>query len=168
MNVMYHIFGLCPRTDINMGRCGFGIKLYPHWKDAVEKSAITQKNINSAIESYHRAWLDGCGYDTMFDPEAGPLSERKGTKPGLNARPLYDIHSIRVAWGEWGPEHIAVPGNACGLDISRGGLGAPMGGAVLEPHNIDSLAQQVLLLTVFTTIADHIILDIELQEMKTK
>ena len=55
-----------------------------------------------------------------------------------------------------GPEHITVPGNACGLDVDQG-LGAPRDGKVLQPHNIDSSNQVILLLTVFTTIADLII-----------
>jgi hypothetical protein len=155
--MMYHIFGLCPRTDISLGRCGFGIKLYPAWRNAVAASGLTQATINSAIKNLHRAWLDGCGYDKLSDPGVSIWEEQKpGYKPGQNARPLYDVHSIRIAWGEWGPEHISVPGNACGLDISDG-INAPENGRILTPHNVDSFAQVILLLTIFTTLADRIV-----------
>ncbi len=159
VGTMYHITRLCPRTDIDMGRCGFSINLYPAWRQAVEDSKLTQHHIDTAIKNYHRAWLDGCGYDAIFDPDKDPLAEweernlGKKSKPGPNARPLYDIHSIRVAWGEWGPEHITVPGNACGLDIDRSSLT----GCSLVPHNIDNFGQVILLLTVFTTFAEHVI-----------
>lgn len=163
LGMMYHIVGLCPRTDIAMSRCNFGIALYPAWRDAVKASGITQENIQAAIKNYHRVWLDGCGFSEMFDPDRAPMAflrEERKAKLGPSARPLYDIHSIRIAWGEWGPEHITVPGNACGLDIERRSY---RGGAMLQPHNIDGIDQAMLLLTVFTTLADHVILDLEVK-----
>lgn len=162
MKTLYHITGLCPRTDIPLGRCGFCIQLWPKWKDAIAESGLTQEHVNTLVKNMHRPWLDGCGFDAIFDPERGPRDEweskytGKPIKYSKHAHPLYDQHSVRIQWGEWGPEHLTVPGNACGLDIDRG-LGPP-GGRVLVPHNIDSLNQVVLLLVVFTSIAEFVIL----------
>jgi len=159
---MYHIQYLCPRTDIAMGRCGFAIALFPAWKNAVAASGLTQDDIDQLIKNCHRAWLDGCGYNGMIDPDEDPRArwehEKLGKEQtfGPNAYHLYWEHDIRVAWGEWGPEHIIVPGNACGLDLDNG-LGRPKGGKMLQPHNIDSYGQVILLLTVFTSIADHLV-----------
>jgi hypothetical protein len=36
---------------------------------------------------------------------------------------LWTDRDIRVEWGEWGPEHISVPGNACALDIDESPMG---------------------------------------------
>lgn len=161
--MMYHITNLCPRTDISMGRCGFSIQLFPDWKKAVEKSNLNQKAINDLIEHFGRAWLDGCGYGQMYDPDQSPLDtwKQKETgqmrKLGPNARKLYQPNQIRVQWGEWGPEHITVPGDACGLDISIDGFGCAKDGASLHPHNIDNMHQIVLILVVFTTIADYLV-----------
>ena len=162
--MFYHITGLCPRTDISTSRCNFSIWLYPQWQEAVKWRALTQDQVNVAIERLGRRGLDGCGYDRIYDPEQSPVDRwetQRGGKPvelGPKARPLYGPESIRVTWGEWGPEHITVPGNACGLDLGTGTL-APYKGRVLHPHNIDNLSQVVLLLTVFTWFAEDLILN---------
>lgn len=166
LGMMYHITSLCPRTDISLGRCGFSIMLYPDWRDAVKASVLTQADINCAIKNLHRAWLDGCGFNQMYDPDSDPMADwqakhlGKVRKLGPNARHLYGPHDIRVDWGEWGPEHITVPGNACGLDLSDG-IGLPTNGKALDPHNVDNFGQVILLLTVFTTLADHVIAEAE-------
>lgn len=138
--MLYHVYGLCPRTDISLGRCGFGIKLWPAWKDEIEKLGLNQAKVNTGIGNMARYWLDGHGYSQIFDPDNEGFDRDKNKPPGPNARPLYDAHCIRVSWGEWGPEHITVPGNACGLDINQG-IGTPEGGKCLEPHNVDSITQ---------------------------
>lgn len=156
---MYSIYGLCPRPQ--MSGAGFGIKLWPAWKDAVAKYNLTQKQVNAAIERLGRDWLDGCGFNSIYDPDNCGFDRDKTKKPGPNARPMYEPRtSIRVTWGEWGIEHITVPGNACGLDIDSS-LGAPRGGRSLTPHNVDSLAQAHLLLVVFCWFADAIISNAE-------
>ena len=151
-----------------MGACGFSIQLFPAWKKAWAEyeyapgKKFTQETINALIKNCHRAWLDGCGYNAMFDPDESAMDrwekEKAGKKVTLGPRaaPLYDIHSVRVSWGEWGPEHITVPGDACGLDIDRG-FGYSPDGVALHPHNIDNMSQQILLLTIFTTIADYVV-----------
>jgi hypothetical protein len=154
----YHIEGLCPRTDISLGRCGFIIQLFQPWKDAVAASKLNQEMIHAMIKNMHRSWLDGCGFDQIYDPEEDPLDRWKSeklSKPrklSKAARPFYDEHSIQVRWGEWGPEHITVPGNACGLDIDD-----YVRQKILAPHNIDNTNQVILLLTIFTCIGSYLI-----------
>lgn len=143
---MYLIRGLEPRTDITMGRHGFCIELSPAWKDMVAASGLSQDKVDRKIQTCGNDWLDSCGY--------GRHSDADGT------RRLYDaMHAIRIQWGEWGPEHISVPGNACGLDIERQAFGAFIrDAAMLAPHNIDCWAQKQLLLIVFCSFAEDIVL----------
>lgn len=160
----YHIAHLCPRSDGRMSSCGFSIMLWPAWKQAVAKSDITQEGMDNIIERMARFWLDGCGYARMYDPDMSSMErwkfEKMGKEPklGPKARHLYDLRNIRVTWGPWGPEHLTVPGDACGLDISDG-IGRPPGGMILQPHNVDNRDQVLLLLVVFTHIAELLIYD---------
>lgn len=142
-NTLYSITGLCPRTDIQMGRWGFGIKLWPGWKEAVALAKLDQTKVDTVIKNLGRSWLYGCGY--------GKLSES-----GDGKSPLYPTYMIRVTWGQWGIHHLTVPGDACGLDISDS-IGGPRDGKMLGPHNIDSMCQAMLLLCVFTWFADLVI-----------
>lgn len=154
---MYAIRGLCHRTDITMGCHGFSIDLSPEFKTAAAKSGINQEKIDHLIETAGRLWLDATGFDAIYDPDNTGAWADKKKPPGPNARPLYEAKHLRVAWGEWGPEHISIPGNACGLDIDRDGFGSVYrDGALLHPHNVDSLKQKYLLLIVFTEIAETI------------
>ena len=138
----YQIEGLCSaRSDIDLNKWGFGIKLFPGFKELVSKSEITQDAVYRAVENMGRSWLDGCGFDHNF--------EYDGEKSKLY-RPNQDL---RVQWGKWGPEHITVPGNACGLDLDNG-ITAPKNGRNLSPHNVDSMKQAMLLLIVFTWFAE--------------
>lgn len=166
MKAIYHIDGLCPRTDIDMGRAGFCIHLHPLWREAVLGCPIlNQESVNTAIKNMYRPWLDGCGYDAIFDPDRDPLDVWRNEKFGekikysKNARPLYGEHSIRVQWGEWGPEHINVPGNACGLDIERSFCGGFKDGKSFVPHNVDTINQAHLILVIFTFFAGTLILN---------
>jgi hypothetical protein len=166
--MVYHIYGLCPRTDIDMSRAGFGVKLWPAWRDAVRELNLDQRQVNTAVGRMGRAWLDGCGYGDIYDPDNCGFDRDKQRKPGPNAKPTYEPNlSLRVLWGEWGPEHITVPGNACGLDISSG-FGCPMGGKSLEPHNVDTIAQAHLLLVVFTWFADCVVLELQKREFAAR
>lgn len=161
--MFYHIYGLCPTRE--MSGAGFAIKLWPAFRDAVAERGMTQENANTAVKTMGRAWLDGCGFSAMFDPDNpgyDPDVDSGKKKMGPNARPLYEPnHDLRVSWGEWGTEHINVPGNACGLDIDRHGIGRPEGGMIVLPHNVDSIRQAHLLLVVFCWFADCIVLDQE-------
>jgi len=140
----YDIVGLCPRSDLSIGAWGFSIKLYPEFKNQVSQSELTADNARETISKLGRSWLDGCGFEEKYEIDG----EEKW---------LYTPNQdLRVSWGEWGLEHITVPGNACGLDIT-GGIGAPIGGGkCLAPHNIDSMRQTMLLLVVFTWFTESI------------
>lgn len=135
--MLYHIKHWSPHPE--MGGAGFSIALFPAWKEAVAQSGIDQANIDHLIKNVGPRWLK----DHQFD---GELS----------------LYKLRIQWGEWGPEHLSVPGNACGLDIDSMGIGKPSGGAILTPHNVDSLWQASLLLTMFVHIADLFVLEIAL------
>lgn len=140
---MYSIVGLTPRTDIQMGHHGFGIDLHPDWPQYVERSKLTNEKVQRIIETSGPYWLDGCGYATMHQ-----------------GKRLFEARSsIRVAWGKWGVEHLYVPGDACGLDITDDSFGCVFeGGRRLLPHNIDSWKQKNLLLIAFTEIAYSVML----------
>lgn len=117
-----------------MGGAGFNIILNKEWKDAVSQSAITQEGIDNMIDNLGNFILQGHGRDAMEEHM-------------VKCR-------IRVKWGEWGPEHITVPGNACGLDIDRSCVGCGSEEVALTPHNVDSINQASMLLTIFVKIAE--------------
>jgi hypothetical protein len=144
--VYYSIAGLAPRTDIDMGRHGFQINLHPRFKDLVKASNLGPEQIHNCLMNLGNQWLDDCGYGRRYE---------RGEEPGDGLDRVYEARSsIRVSWGEWGPEHISVPGNACGLDIAHRALGSWLGGPSLLPHNIDSWSQVQLLLIIFTYLVD--------------
>lgn len=146
--MLYHINHWCPIPG--MGSSGFSIQLWPAWAEgwASYSGGLTQENADCAIKTMGREWLDAHGYDKKSEFE-----DRYVWEPRT---------SLRVSWGVWGPEHIQVPGNACGLDLSDG-ITAPRGGKVMLPHNVDSPAQASLLLTVFLFFAESLILDMQLR-----
>ncbi len=133
--MMYSIGGLCPTGE--MSGAGFGIALYPGWKEQISLSGYTQENMDNLVQRFGKIWLRGCLNIEEKDFE------------------LYK-HDVRIAWGEWGPEHISVPGNACGLDICDT-MSAPIDGKYLSPHNVDTVNQAHMLLTIFTTISSYVI-----------
>jgi hypothetical protein len=163
--MFYSIGGLEPRKT--MGGAGFQIKLWPAFREAVANINRTQENYEKLLKNMGRAWLDCCGFNAVFDPDNCGFQADRKLPPGPNARPLYEPNQqLRISWGEWGPEHITVPGSACGLDIDRDGPGRPRGGAILLPHNVDSWAQAQLLLVVFCWIADDLALNMEIKQYK--
>lgn len=158
---MYAIRYFCPRTDVQMGTHGFAIDLPADWPELVRRSGLNQEKVNQHIASCGRRWLDATGHNGMFDPDNCGFQADKSLPPGPNARPTYSHREIQVIWGEWGAEHISVPGNACGLDITRDccGFGSIfLGGRQLQPHNIDSWHQKNLLTIVFTELAESVLL----------
>lgn len=134
---MYKIIAWNPMP--NMNGAGFGIVLKPELKLAVAKSGLTQQNIDNWIKTHGNNLLLNHGW--TIDPNSNPNTY------------------IRVEWGQWGIEHITVPGNACGLDIDTG-IGLKDGEMVLNPHNMDNLRQASVVLAVFTAIME--ILDYEI------
>lgn len=127
---MYVIAGTVPRTDIPIGRYCLSIYLHPELPDIVKASGLTQEDIDHKIEQQGREWLKAYRFNTENLPFARS--------------------AIRLTWGEWGIEHLTVPGNACGLDIDSSFGGPWLGGKALTPHNLDTADQQALLILVFT------------------
>jgi hypothetical protein len=147
--MLYHIKGYNPQYG--MEQSGFIIQLWPTWKEAVmaykpeSGCKLTQRGIDKAIERLSPSWLEGHGFRYTA---------------------ALSTSSIRASLGDWGLEHITVPGNACGLDMDDHALDKPIGGgAVLLPHNVDSPQQASLLLTVFLWFADCIVTDMEVRKI---
>ena len=136
---LYHIIGMQPRRD--MGGFGFCVKLFPSLPAAVEASGMRQQHATQWIKSFGTSLLEAHGFDADFAE-------------------LY----LRVTWGKWGPEHITIPGNACGLDLDDGPF-KPPGGRMLSPHNVDSVRQSHLLLCIFTGLMDLLVCNQELLAM---
>jgi len=161
--MFYSIFGLEPQKQ--MSGAGFCIRLWPLFREAVANYNRTQEQINTLLKIRGRRWLDCCGFDTIFDPDNCGFDADRNLPPGPNARPMYEPNrDLIISWGEWGVEHITVPGNACGLDIGEYPL-TPHEGKMLAPHNVDSWKQAQLLLVVFCWIADDIALNWELKNV---
>lgn len=156
----YDIEGLEPLDHVSVGRHAFCITLHPGWFELVRDSKLTQEWIDRVIGQRGRRWLDCCGFDSMFDIDNCGADADRSKPPGPRAEKSYKpLQDLRVQWGPWGPEHIVVPGNACGLDLdTSGGAMATSGGRVLCPHNIDTWEQKNLLLIVFTFIASSMAL----------
>lgn len=139
---MYAIRYLCPRDDLTIGGHGFCIDLHPQWKEYVAQSEITEKMVSTGLQNRVKGWLKGVGFSDERIKLYSPPH-----------------HGVRFRWGEWGLEHIDVPGNACGLDIDPDPLDCLFeGGVSLHPHNIDTWQQKNLLLIFFTATADDILL----------
>ena len=132
----YLIRSLTPLTHVSIGAHAFCIDLHENWRSLVKRSGMTQEKADTHLAVMGRQWLTACGFKKIF--EVG--------------------HDLRIGWGEWGVEHITVPGNACGLDIEKDGFGTFTGGAQLVPHNVDSWQQKQLLLIVFCALAEDVVL----------
>lgn len=129
---MYKIKGWNPSRENQMGGSGFSIVLTPQWKEAVLKSNLTQEKVDNFIKNTCVQYLKQHGFrETRID-------------------------DIRISWGEWGIEHITVPGNACGLDIDEHGICLNKGEVILTPHNVDTIFQASLILSIFLWFADYL------------
>lgn len=157
---MYYLIRALEPTRNMMGGHGFFIDLHPKIKELTH--VLTQEMVDTKIDNMGRQWLDCCGYDALYDPDdpGFPDWDVEARKPhGPNVRPLFDARQIRVAWGPWGCEHICVPGNACGLDLSMSHFGGYfIDGEMLCPHNVDTWSQKTLLLLVFCSFMEDVIL----------
>lgn len=110
------------------GGFGFHILLWPCWKEVVAMNKVDTSDILDWHRDVGNSLLEACGFN----------------------RAIYTSSmDIRLSFGEWGLEHITVPGNSCGIDIDLTSYRAPEGGAVLTPHNVDSLRQAYLIQLVF-------------------
>jgi hypothetical protein len=129
---MYKIKSWLPSRRPN--GAAFFIVLTDKFRKAVEKSKLTQENMDALIVNLGNAILSSLGY------------------PEVDKNML--LCELRVKWGEYGPEHISVPGNACGLDIDTHFVGQLPGEVALMPHNIDTVSQASMLLSIFIYIAE--------------
>lgn len=129
---MYKIKSWLPSRRPN--GAAFFIVLTDKFRKAVEKSKLTQENMDALIVNLGNAILSAHGY-----PEVDKNMS---------------LCELRVKWGEYGPEHISVPGNACGLDIDTHFVGQLPGEVALMPHNIDTVSQASMLLSIFIYIAE--------------
>jgi len=129
---MYKIKSWLPSQRPNGS--SFFIVLTDKFRNAVAKSNLTQENMDALVRNLGNSILTGHGY---------PAVEKDAL-----------CCSLRVKWGEYGPEHITVPGDACGLDIDTRFVGALPGEVALSPHNVDSIRQASMLLSIFIYIAE--------------
>ncbi len=154
---MYLIDNLCPNGS-PLGGYGFHIHISPQYPDAVKASGYTQEHADRAVKVFGLEWLQKCGFNRYYDPENNGFHAVKNAIPSERTKPSHDGTGLRIRWGEWGIEHITVPGNACGLDISDG-IGCTFkGGRILSPHNIDSWSQVMLLLVAFSWLTNSVVL----------
>lgn len=150
-----------------MGGYGFCIHLSTQFRDAVKASKLTQENVDRVLDTYRAEWLQKCGLGGYFDPENCGYDAKRPAIPSERTRHSFGGTGLRVSWGDWGPEHITVPGNACGLDIDRA-CGSPFeNGKSLLPHNVDSWGQVCALLITFTWFAHYIAMEVRLDESRT-
>lgn len=133
----YEVVGFCPRTDIDMGRWAFGIRLSSSYAALLKDVPINQKRFDNLHARCHEVLLavQGRDYLDLFHRSYPHLQFWEDTCLLTN---------------------ISVPGNACGLDMEWGTfneLGKRDREHAVEylPHNIDSMAQAVSLLAVWTT-----------------
>ena len=129
---MYKIKSWLPSQRPN--GASFYIVLTDKFRQAVEKSNLTQENMDALIVNLGNAILSSHGYQEV-------------DKNML-------LCNLRVKWGEYGPEHISVPGSDCGLDIDTHFVGQLPGEVALMPHNIDTIRQASMLLSIFIYIAE--------------
>lgn len=164
---MYSIDQLCPSGQ-PLGGYGFSIHLHPAYRDAVKASGYTQDHADKAVKAFGVEWLQKCGFSHYYDPENNGFQANAHAIPSEETKPSYSARAIRITWGEWGVEHISVPGNACGLDIGRS-LGGPFdGGKTLTPHNIDSWSQVCLLLVAFSWLTNSVLISARCAEHDKK
>jgi hypothetical protein len=133
---MYLIKGLIPRTDISIGRYCLHIDLHPSLTEIVKKSDYSQEKADYYLKTNGERLLKIAGFTITS----------------------LDVHRLRVSYGEWGLEHISVPGNACGLDIDQAMGCYFREGRTLVPHNLDSKMQQDLLVMIFCEITADVVL----------
>lgn len=133
--MLYDIVGLIPRNEeMAMNQYAFGIRLFPEWRGLVAKYDCDQDKVDY--------WC------------------RKTMGPEILKSCGFSYGDIRIRWGEWGPENISVPGNACGLDLWDDAC-SPAGGKELLSHNVDTMHQAYCLLCVFTWFASAMITEHE-------
>lgn len=131
--MLYEIKNWFPEKKMN--GAGFSISLGEDWPKVVEHYGLTQEYVDTALEKLKDSILEGHGYSSS----------------------RYYRLSAKV--GKWGIEHISVPGNACGLDLSSNVLNRS--GMGLFPHNVDTIPQASMLFCVFSFFSERMAFNYE-------
>lgn len=145
---MYHIryFSGTMGNGINHD---FEIDVPPQWQAIVDVAGMTQDQVNRIIEAKARTWLDNNGYDELWGADCPDYLDPKTH--------LYSYLDIHVGWGMRGIEHIGIPGSGSGLDINTKRPSLFKGGYILSPHNIDTLMQKTLVITIYSDLVSMIL-----------
>lgn len=129
---MYRILGWFPQK--RDAGASFSVLLKKEWFEAVKLCTINQEKINNLIQNLGIQMLNGNGWSVTDRPE----------------------QHIRIWWND-GLLVIQVPGSACTLGYEPSSqFGAKEGEAVLHTHNMDTINQASLALTIFLKIADYV------------
>jgi len=158
MEQLYHVNYWHPRKGLD--KAGFSIQLWPAWKRELAKvDFLNAKAAETYIERFGPEIIEH-----YFSYIYKLWEEEKYTK---EERKFKAKCELMIRWGEWGPEHITVPGNACGLDIGYA-PGGPRDGKTLLPHNVDTLEQASALLEIFLFFADTVVLNRRATEIRNR
>jgi hypothetical protein len=133
---MYRILGWFPQK--RTAGASFSVLLKKEWFEKVKTCKLNQEKIDNIIKNLGKQMLEGNGWSNIDDPRS----------------------RIRVFWDDGMPT-IQVPGSACTLGYeSYSQFGAKEGEIILHTHNMDTLSQASLALTIFLKIADYVELQI--------
>lgn len=129
---MYRILGWFPQQ--NTSGASFSVLLKKEWFEKISVCSLNQEKIDNLIKNLGKQMLDGHGWNNVTDPS----------------------QHIRVWWDDGNPT-IQVPGSACTLGYEpHSQFGAGDGEILLHTHNMDTISQASLALTVFLKIADYV------------
>lgn len=130
---MYRIQGWFPMKRQTAG-ASFSVLLKKEWFVKASKCPLTQEGIDNLIENMGKQMLEGNGWGTIENPRS----------------------HIRVWWNDGLPT-IQVPGSACTLGYEpHSQFGAGDGEKILHTHNMDTISQASLALTIFLKIAEYV------------
>lgn len=133
---MYRILGWFPQK--RTAGASFSVLLKKEWFDKVASCSLNQEKIDNLIKNLGKQMLEGNGWSNIGDP-----------------------HSHIRVWWDNGKPTIQVPGSACTLGYEpTSQFGISEGEVVLHTHNMDTINQASLALTVFLKIADYVELQI--------
>lgn len=130
---MYRIVNWMP-VDGELHGCSFSIVLTKRWKEVFDEKGLSQEELNKVVKAYEHEILDGHGFDYYEHI------------PQISA--MYD--------DEWGICQIRVPGNACGIGFvpCEPQQEARDGEHQLRSHNMDSIKQASMVLTIFLKVVE--------------
>ena len=129
---MYRIQNWFPTR--RMAGASFSILLKEGWFEALKTTLLNQEKIDNLITNLGKQMLEGNGWSNIENP-----------------------HSHIKVWWDGGVPTIQVPGSACQIGFEPySQIGAKEGEKMLVCHNMDTLSQASLALTIFLKIADYL------------